>query len=242
MPTNYPANLDTWPTIGPLLSSTPHSEVHEDLQDAVEAIQTELGTTPSGPASTVRANLEQLRRTYANTAALPGSGEFTGQRVWVTDEFREYAWDGTHWRITAGVMPRARFVRKTTHSVTTGGSQILLSGHTGEGTFRTGDILTIPAGAGGLYQLDFGGRFDGSTTDWGRLSVTISPTSGTYSWEDFSPAAGGGPGDLNLSYSRILGIGPNRTLTLAGSRTSGATGPTMSYIGLTMLQHLPALT
>ena len=237
MPTNYPSNLDSWPTIGPLLSSTPHSDVHEDLQDAIEAIQTELGTDPAGPVATVRTNLEQLRRT--STA---GVGDFVGQRVWSSDTNRELVWDGTHWRITAGIMPRARFVRKTTHSVSTGGSQILLSAHAGEGVFRTGDILTIPAGFGGLFILDFGGRFDVSTTDWGRLNVTISPTTGTYSWEDMFPAVGGGQGDGDLSYSRVLAIGPGRTLTLSGSRSAGATGPTMSYIGLTMLHHLPELT
>ena len=113
MPTNYPSNLDSWPTIGPLLSSTPHSDVHEDLQDAVEAVQTELGTDPAGASSTVRARLDllnthvaELRAVAANrTAVLALPGVFAGRTVWETERQRQWTWNGSSWMITGGSIP-----------------------------------------------------------------------------------------------------------------------------------------
>ena len=99
MPTNYPSGLDSFSARGALMSNTPqHGSVHDDLADAIEAMQVEMGAVPSGTYPTVRSrldSLDQLRRVYADVASLPGSGEFTGQRVWVIDGDREYTWDGT---------------------------------------------------------------------------------------------------------------------------------------------------
>lgn len=258
MPTNYPANLDTWPTIGPLLSSTPHSDVHEDLQDAIEAIQTELGTNPSGASATVRdriaatavqASLSQ--ESYPNTAALPGSGDFLGQTVWVADVARQYTWDGTDWKITGGNWPGCHLVRSTTHDVSTAGSNIQLSGHGGgAGGYRTGDILTVPAGLGGIYALDFGGEFTQASVATGvSLAVTIANNNTTYGFEPTQLVAsmelenvGTFPIFPFVSFSRVHTLEPGATLTFSGRSTQANRGPVMSYIGLRMLVHLPGLT
>jgi hypothetical protein len=64
---NYPAALDSFtepsaPTTTALASagsgSRAHFEHHRDLGDAVEAVQTELGTDPAGGSATVRARLD----------------------------------------------------------------------------------------------------------------------------------------------------------------------------------------
>lgn len=65
MPTNYPGSLDSFPTAAELIAAglegagapDPHSGLHEDLGDATAAIQTELGTNPSGAQASVAARL-----------------------------------------------------------------------------------------------------------------------------------------------------------------------------------------
>lgn len=64
MASNYPASLDTTATlpaaagVGANLSTFPHSAHHGNANDAIIAIETELGTAPSGTYSTVKARLD----------------------------------------------------------------------------------------------------------------------------------------------------------------------------------------
>ena len=61
MATNYPSALDnlTNPTSTDTLDSAtgPHASQHTDINDAVEAIEAELGTLPKGSFATVKARL-----------------------------------------------------------------------------------------------------------------------------------------------------------------------------------------
>jgi len=61
MATNYPNALDslTNPTATDTLDSVtvPHASQHTDINDAVEAIEGELGTNPKGSFATVKARL-----------------------------------------------------------------------------------------------------------------------------------------------------------------------------------------
>lgn len=58
MPTSYPNSLDNFtnPTPTDYLDSVavPHSDQHANANDAIEAIQTVLGTSPSGAYATVK--------------------------------------------------------------------------------------------------------------------------------------------------------------------------------------------
>lgn len=58
MTTNYPGGYDSFPTPGTNLDDPPHDELHIDVQDAVEAIQAELGLNPRGSYASVRARLD----------------------------------------------------------------------------------------------------------------------------------------------------------------------------------------
>jgi hypothetical protein len=62
MATNYPGSLDNFtnPTASDTLDSVtvPHASQHTDINDAVEAIEGELGTNPKGTFATVKARLE----------------------------------------------------------------------------------------------------------------------------------------------------------------------------------------
>jgi hypothetical protein len=61
MATNYPGALDslTNPTATDTLDSVtvPHASQHTDINDAVEAIEGELGTNPKGSFASVKARL-----------------------------------------------------------------------------------------------------------------------------------------------------------------------------------------
>ena len=62
MATNYPSGIDslTNPSAGDALTSPSHSAQHANANDAIEAIETELGTTPSGSETTVAARLTAI--------------------------------------------------------------------------------------------------------------------------------------------------------------------------------------
>lgn len=62
MATNYPGAVDslTNPAAGDALNSPSHAAQHANANDAIEAMQTELGTTPSGSETTVAARLAAI--------------------------------------------------------------------------------------------------------------------------------------------------------------------------------------
>lgn len=66
MASNYPAALDTTATlpaagsVGANLSTFPHSTLHGNADDAIIAIETELGLAPSDTFSTVKARLDAI--------------------------------------------------------------------------------------------------------------------------------------------------------------------------------------
>jgi hypothetical protein len=80
VPTNYPGALDAFtnPTSGDDLDSVGvvHSEQHANINDAVEAMQAELGTDPSAGFATVAARFTDVESDVdaleATVAALPG--------------------------------------------------------------------------------------------------------------------------------------------------------------------------
>ena len=62
MATSYPGGLDSFtnPAAGDGLDSPSHAGQHANANDAIEAVQAELGTTPSGSYATVKARLEAI--------------------------------------------------------------------------------------------------------------------------------------------------------------------------------------
>jgi hypothetical protein len=63
---NYPGSLDSFDTIASdkktsdSVGGRTHRDMHNDLGDAIEAVQAELGTTPSGSYATVKARFEAI--------------------------------------------------------------------------------------------------------------------------------------------------------------------------------------
>jgi hypothetical protein len=88
MATNYPAGFDAFPEPGATLLSSEHDDMHANVQDAVEAIEGELGTNPSGASATVRARFEDIEGDVAtlNDAKGEDSGyyDFLWTAGWTT--------------------------------------------------------------------------------------------------------------------------------------------------------------
>lgn len=84
MATNYPTSVDAFPNPAantPVDSATPgldHASHHANLADAVEAIETVLGTSPQGASADVKTRITTLEgkvgtaRVFVGTSA-PGS-------------------------------------------------------------------------------------------------------------------------------------------------------------------------
>ena len=81
MATSYPGALDNFtnPTSSDTLDSAavPHATQHANANDAIEAIEAELGTNPKGSSATVKARLDTLDTTVSGKAAI-ASPMFTG--------------------------------------------------------------------------------------------------------------------------------------------------------------------
>ena len=66
MASNYPGSLDSFDTIASdkktsdAVGGRTHRQMHNDLGDAIEAIEAELGTDPSGGSATVKARLDAI--------------------------------------------------------------------------------------------------------------------------------------------------------------------------------------
>lgn len=81
MATSYPGGIDAFtnPTATDSLASAtvPHATQHANANDAIEAIETELGTNPKGASASVKARLDTLDTTVSGKAP-SASPTFTG--------------------------------------------------------------------------------------------------------------------------------------------------------------------
>ncbi|MFZ1361471.1 MAG: hypothetical protein WAS05_00855 [Candidatus Nanopelagicales bacterium] len=90
MATSYPGGLDEFDPLTPgpsgskqsqIIGGRSHAEHHNDLGDAVEAIQAELGTDPAGSSDTVKARIAAAETAIsgkANTSHTHAEGDVTG--------------------------------------------------------------------------------------------------------------------------------------------------------------------
>lgn len=108
MATNYPTGYDSLANPGANLSSAPlHSTQHTNLNDAVEAIEAELGLSPSGSDATVVARLDRLDRTGYISRAL-GSAATIGTSYTTLTSYTFTAVAGRRYKITVNCSFRQR--------------------------------------------------------------------------------------------------------------------------------------
>lgn len=81
MGSDYPAGLDSFDTIdagkktSDAVGGRTHRDMHNDLGDAIEAVQAELGTNPSGSDATVAARLTAIEAVTFPAAPSSITGE-----------------------------------------------------------------------------------------------------------------------------------------------------------------------
>ena len=83
MATNYPGSADTFATIsgeemGDEVGGRNHEDFHNDANDAIEAIEGELGATPSGASATVAARLDGIE---ADATAAEGDASANAEAI-----------------------------------------------------------------------------------------------------------------------------------------------------------------
>ena len=82
MATNYPSGLDTYTNpAGTDALSTGHASQHANVNDAVEAIEAELGTNPSGSQATVKARIEAIETNDWVTTARIANSQVTSAKI-----------------------------------------------------------------------------------------------------------------------------------------------------------------
>jgi hypothetical protein len=159
MPTNYPGSIDSFsnPTDTSYMDDTGvyHDEQHANVNDAVEAIEGELGTDPAGGASTVKARLDSADSALTSglsTKAPLASPAFTGS-------------------ITINGL--ALNASPTVYDITRGSNRTLSD------TVMTGSedaVLTFPVAANETWDVDLYLEFESDGGD--DLKVTLVVPSG----------------------------------------------------------------
>ena len=92
----YPSSLDNFSTESPTnlgdndSTGRTHSERHDDVEAAVEAVQAELGLNPSGDFSTVRERLDDLDEGFGNTSSTTTLTPASGSKVFTVDLIGSY--------------------------------------------------------------------------------------------------------------------------------------------------------
>jgi len=82
MATNYPSGLDSLSNpAGSDALSTGHASQHANANDAIEAIETELGTEPSGASATVKARFEAIEANDWVTTARIANSQITSAKI-----------------------------------------------------------------------------------------------------------------------------------------------------------------
>jgi hypothetical protein len=71
MPSSYPGSVDTLSTskVDSTAMATDHAGHHNDMADAINRIETELGTSPKGGFATVKARIAGVETTAATIPA-----------------------------------------------------------------------------------------------------------------------------------------------------------------------------
>ena len=92
----YPSALDNFAEASPTnlgdndSTGRTHSERHDDVEAAVEAVEIELGLNPSGSFATVVARLDDLDEGFGNTESLTSITPALGSKVFAVDRIGSY--------------------------------------------------------------------------------------------------------------------------------------------------------
>lgn len=175
MPTAYPGALDNFtnPTGADNLSDAPvlHHSQHTNVNDAVKAIETELGTNAKGAATSVRARLEAIEAAAAGFQVASAKGQPNGYAG--LDAGGLLAQNIDAGKLASGTVPIARIPNLSGAKILgTGGGgaaipvdavPLLPASQTSSGTFAVARIPGLP-----------GSQITSGTIDAARLPTTVT--------------------------------------------------------------------
>lgn len=171
MASNYPGSLDAFDSIASdkktsdVVGGRTHRDMHNDLGDAVEAVQAELGTDPAGTYSTVKARLDALVAYAAKTSAYTAT---------VADHTLNVS-SGT---FTLDLPAASTCAGQSLRVKNSGSGVVTLDGNSSENVESVG---TYPLGLGSYVEITSTGAawiITGGTPDTGWRDVSASLANG----------------------------------------------------------------
>lgn len=242
MSTNYPGALDTTTqlkdnAVDATTMATTHAGAHNNLSDAVIAVETELGTNPSGTYSTVAANLlDAVVKTPAGAQTITPSADVVAFAV--RQGASGFTSNLTEWRNSSGVTEA--YVDKSgnfsAQSLSVAGTLLSSSNLTDVGTIQRKGKVSSNIAVG----------IESNTVGWDIVpGVTPGRVSGATPQTALQVTAPGGSWTLNIAKGcahvqgtddiaqGLYGIVQNAATTLALGTHAPATNPRVDAIVLT---------
>ncbi len=169
MASNYPGSLDSFDTIASdkktsdAVGGRTHRQMHNDLGDAIEAVQAELGTDPAGTFATVRARLAAYDTYAAKTGAYTATVDDNTLNV-------------TSGTFTLDLPAASTCTGKTLNIKNSGTGVVTLDGNSSEtiegvATFPLGEFSYVQITSTGSAWILTGGTAD---TGWRNVSSDLA--------------------------------------------------------------------
>ena len=171
MASNYPGSLDSFDTIASdkktsdAVGGRTHRQMHNDLGDAVEAVQAELGTDPAGTFATIKARLDALVAYAAKTSAY-------------TATVADHTLNVTSGTFTLDLPAASTCTGQSLKVKNSGTGVVTLDGNSSE---TVEGVATFPLGKGSFIEITSTGSAwiqTGGTPDTGWRDVSSSFTVG----------------------------------------------------------------
>lgn len=223
MPASYPSGFDSPADAGANLNTNPHSAMHDLTNDIVEAIEAELGLSPSGASSTVAARFTAdealISKSYTIcTSGTRPSSPTEGDKIFETDTNKILVYSGAAWSTIGPV-----------HGTLTAWTPILVQ----SGTVTTSATSTFYSRVGRLVIAKFLITPSGAGTANNVITVSL-PVAADAGWiTDYLSLGVGFINDASASakYEGVFTLASTTTVkfrdTLSGvspPRFLGATG------------------
>lgn len=171
MATNYPGSLDSFDTIASdkktsdSVGGRTHRQMHNDVADALEAVQAELGTDPAGAFATVKARLDALVAYAAKTSAY-------------TATVADHTLNVTSGTFTLDLPAASTCTGQSLKVKNSGTGVVTLDGNSSE---TVEGVATFPLGKGSYVEITSTGAawvVTGGTPDTGWRNITTTLDSG----------------------------------------------------------------
>jgi hypothetical protein len=208
---NYPGSLDSFDTIASdkktsdAVGGRTHRQMHNDLGDAIESVQAELGTDPAGSFATVKARL----------AAYDSYAAKTGAYTATVDDNTLNVTSGT---FTLDLPAASTCTGKTLKVKNSGTGVVTLDGNASE---TIEGVATFPLGKGGYVEITSTGAawiLTGGVPDTGWRNMATSIDS------DFAVADSMGFLRMRRQGSRVTLVGRLKRVTASGSQANFSAG------------------